>query len=54
MITSGKAFKDANKPKVKLDEDLLIPILMKRMMEDEVINCSTYLNVQKETKKSEK
>lgn len=48
MIGNSKAFKAETEQKIKLDGKLLMPILLRRLVEEGIINSTTYANVIKE------
>lgn len=51
MICNSKVFKEERK-KVKVDANMLIPILLKKLyMDEEGINSVTYANAMKEVKR---
>ena len=45
MIGNSKAFKAETEQKIKLDGKLLMPILLRRLVEEGIINSTTYANV---------
>lgn len=50
MIYNSKVFREEKK-KVKLDGNVLIPILLKKLYRDEIgINSATYANAMKEVR----
>lgn len=48
MLSNSKAFKEESVPKIKLKENLLKPIILKKLLEEGIINSSTYMNALKE------
>ena len=48
MIGNSKAFKAETEQKIKLDGKLLMPILLRRLVEEGIINSTTYANLIKE------
>ena len=42
MISNSKVFQEASQEKVKLKEDLLMPVLLKLLFKEAVINKETY------------
>lgn len=48
MLSNSKAFKEESVQKIKLKENLLKPIILKKILEEGIINSSTYMNALKE------
>lgn len=48
MLSNSKAFKEESVQKIKLKENLLNPIILKKLLEEGIINSSTYMNALKE------
>lgn len=49
MLSNSKAFKEESVQKInKLKENLLKPIILKKLLEEGIINSSTYMNALKE------
>ena len=51
MISKSKVFQEASQEKVKLKEDLLMPVLLKLLFKEAVINKETYFKALKEVKR---
>lgn len=47
MLSNSKAFKEESVQKIKLKENLLKPIILKKLLEEGIINSSTYMNALK-------
>lgn len=50
MLSNSKAFKEESVQKIKLKENLLKPVILKKLLEEGIINSSTYMNALKEKK----